>query len=354
MPFMKKTLIISMLFLSGMNLFSQSAFELDYFKEAAPTDTFRNESIVISKLFEEYTYTNAGGSDYKVNVVYRAQYKLKDMSAIEEFSTLTKNRALKRYTLNQVKPDGKVNLIYEYYDKAYPDDGYEEKDEDEEEGEKKKEVENIPLENLEIGDVIDYSFEYTYTTKVKDFTKIYLTNGQMENKSRNVQNYNIYKYLGYKSRFLEDQYPIVNGLVIYNVPKEISMFQKSINTSFSFTSRTVENKTLYECRLINVKSYKKEDFSYSYLHHPVLKYSLVQTDPEKAIYYPYQFEAGKTGRDDIVALGRKIYNDKKYLPKYLYYLNTDKYPEGFAHTSLDKFFTAFLKTFTRKDKDKLV
>ncbi len=348
---MKNILKIAILFLACTQIHAQSDHEQNYFKESY-TDTFKNESIVIAKLFEEYTFTTAGGPDYKVNVVYRAQYKLKDIKALEVFSTLSKNKDLKRYVLNQVKPDGRVNLIYEYYDKNYPDDGYEEKDEDEDD-DKKKEKEDIPLENLEIGDIIDYQFEYTYTTKTKDFRKVILNNGKLEKKAVNVPNSNIYKYLLYKNRLLEDQYPIASGLIIYNVPKELNMVQKSSNCNFSFTSKTVNSKTLYECRLNNIKAFKREDFSYPYLNHPVLKYTLVQTDPFKAVYYPYQFTDGKTDKEDIVALGRQIYKDKKYIPTYLYYLNTTAYPEGYTQASLDKFFKAFLSTFTKNDKDKL-
>ena len=348
---MKNILTFAILFLLCSFVHAQSEYEQNYFLEDY-SDTFKNESIVMVRLFEEYTFSNAGGSDYKVNVVYRAQYKLKDISALDAFSTLSKNKALKRYVLNQIKPDGKVNLIYEYYDKNYPDDGYEDKDEDDDE-QKKKDSEEIPLENLEIGDIIDYQFEYTYTTKIKDFRKVILNNGKLEKKSQNVPNFNLYRYLVYKNRFLEEQYPIASGLIIYNVPKELSMVQKPLNCNFSFTSKPTSNSVLYECRLNNIKAYKREDFSYSYLHHPVLKFTLVQTDPAKAILYPYQFAVGKTEKEDIVALGRKIYNDKKYIPKYLYYLNTTKYPEGYTEASLDKFFTAFLKTFTKKDKNKL-
>jgi hypothetical protein len=347
---MKAILTSVALFCLCLNIHAQSEYEKKFFSENY-SDTFKSESVVITRLFEEYTFTGAGGPDYKINVVYRAQYKLKDISALEAFSTLSKNKALKRYVLNQIKPDGKVNLIYEYYDKNYPDDGYEE--EDEEEGEKKEKKEEIPLENLEIGDVIDYQFEYTYTTKSKNYRKILLKNGKLDNVTRQVQNYNIYKYLLYKNRLLEDQYPIASGLLIYQVPREIKLVQKPANTATAFTSRSENNKTLYECRISNMKAFKQEDFSFSYLNHPSLKYTLLQTDPEKAVFYPYQFEEGKTGREDIVALGRKIYNDKKYIPKYLYYVDSRQYPQGYTEASLDKFFGTFIKTFGKKDKDKL-
>lgn len=133
---MKKIFLFPFLLFS-ICIMGQSQFEKTYFSQAF-NDTFKNESVVIVRMMDESTYTNYGIDDYKVNVVFRAQYLLKDISAISNFSTLLKNNDLKRYELKQIKPNGKVNTIYEYFDKNYPDDGYDKPENQEEDEEKKK------------------------------------------------------------------------------------------------------------------------------------------------------------------------------------------------------------------------
>ena len=345
---MKKLFLFPIL-LTCVLAWGQSAFEKTYFN-LAYNDTFKNESVVIARMMDESTYTNFGIDDYKVQVVFRAQYILKDISAISNFSTLLKNNDLKRYELKQIKPSGKINVIYEYFDKNYPDDGYDKPENQTEETEKKKE--EIPLEGLEIGDIIDYKYEYTFTTKSKDFRKITINNGKYDNSVIEVANSNRYKYLLFKNKFIEESYPIANSVTLINVPNELKLLQKSFNCNYKFTEKSSGGKTTYECNYNLVKTFKSEDFSYYYLHHPVVKYALIQTDNSKKTNFPYQFEQANVTQDDIVNLGRKFYLDKNYLSKFLYYLNTQKSSEAYTEVSLNKFFTAFTKTFTKKDKDK--
>lgn len=345
---MRTTYLFLLLAFAALKLNAQSEYEVNYFKE--PTvDTFTNQSVVVTKMFEEYTYTNAGGPDYKVNVVIRMHYKLKDLIALESFGKMEKNQDLKRFVLQQVKPNGKVNTIYEYYDKNYPDDGY---DNDEEEDEKKKEPENIPIENLEIGDIIDYKIEYTYTTKTKNMRKVIMDNASFDDKAVRIPNTEIYKDLTYKSTFLQKSYPISSGLIIYNVPSELEMVQKSFNCSFKFDVKTTGGKSVYQCRIKDVDAYRRESLTFPYLYFPVLKYTLIQTDANKAMYYPYQFGTSKVSNEDIVALGRKLYADKQYISKFTYYVDTRKYSQGYTQQDLDKFFSSFLSTFKQSPNKK--
>ena len=91
---MKKILLFPFLFIS-IFLLGQSPYEKTYFSQAY-NDTFKQESVVIVRMMDESTYTNYNLDDYKVNVVFRAQYLLKDISAINNFSTLVKNNDLKK------------------------------------------------------------------------------------------------------------------------------------------------------------------------------------------------------------------------------------------------------------------
>ena len=75
---MKKIFLFPFLLFS-LCLMGQSQFEKTYFSQAY-NDTFKNESVVIVRMMDESTYTTYGIDDYKVNVVFRAQYLLKDIS----------------------------------------------------------------------------------------------------------------------------------------------------------------------------------------------------------------------------------------------------------------------------------
>lgn len=345
---MKKILLFPFLFIS-IFLLGQSQYEKTYFSQAY-NDTFKQESVVIVRMMDESTYTNYNLDDYKVNVVFRAQYLLKDISAINNFSTLVKNNDLKRYELKQIKPSGKVNIIYEYFDKNYPDDGYDKAENQEEEDEKKKE--EIPLEGLEIGDIIDYKYEFTFTTKSKDFRKISINNGKYDHSIIEIINHNRNKYLLFKNKFVEESYPIANSVTVISVPNELKLIQKSFNCNYKFTEKANSGKTTYECNYNLVNTFKEEDFSFNYLHHPVVKYALIQSDNSKKENFSYQFEDPNVSQDDIAALGRKFYQNKNYIPTFLYYLNTKKSSEPTTEVGLNKFFSAFLKTFTKNDKDK--
>lgn len=344
---MKKSILLPFLILS-LCIYGQSDYEKTYFSSPY-NDTFKNESVVVARMMEEYTYSPYGFNDYKVTVVYRAQYILKDISALNNFSTLSKNNDLKRYELKQIKPNGKVNVIYEYFNVNYPEDGYEKLGDDEDDEKKKEE---IPLENLELGDIIDYKYEFTYTTKTKDFKKVLLKNGKYNKVPAEVYNRNPYKYLLFKNKFIENSYAMASSVLVMHVPSELKLIQKTFNGDYKFTSKSASGKTTYECLLTHIKSFKSEEFSYFYLHHPVIKYALIQTAPAKQPFFPYQFTDENPDATDVAALGRKFYLDKKYIPKYLYYLNTQSGGEAYHEASLSKFFASFQKTFTKKDKDK--
>lgn len=344
---MKKTILIPFLLLA-IACFSQSEYEKKYFNSNY-VDTFKNESIVLGRCMDEYTYEAYGVNDYKVTVVFRAHYILKDISALNYFSTLYKNEEMKKYSLTQIKPNGKTNVIYEYVNNNYPIDGY---DTPEDKDEKKKN-EEIPLENLEIGDIIDYRYEYTYTTTTKNMRKVLLKNGKFDKVVTDVPNNHPYKYLIFKNNFIKESYAIASRVFVIHAPSELKLIQRSLNTNFKFTTVSNGKSNTHECPVALVTPYKTEDFSYPYLHYPVVKYALVQTNSAKAEFFPYQFTSENVSHEDVAAMGRKLYTDKKFVSKFLYYLNTQSSTEAYYNADLNKFFSSFLKTFTKKDKDKI-
>lgn len=351
---MKKlfSIIICALFVSYTQ--AQSEIEKKYFAQEF-NDTFKKESIVISRYLKEYTYTKAGINDYKINVVVRIQYKLNDISALSTFSTMVKKNDLKRYELKQIKPNGKVNVIYEYFDKKYPDDGYDPADVDE----KKNKEENIPLEDLEIGDIIDYKYEFTYTTKIENPRSVKAQNGKVDDEYIKVPNHNQYRFLPFSDEYLIESYPVVSRLMVYSVPSELKMLQRPINTSFKFEERKQSDLTIYECLATNIPAYVEENFSYNMKYNPVLKFHLIQTNTAKQAFYPYQFESTNVTQEEIVALGRKLFKDKTYISHILAYkkvsnLEDYQYTQNDIYQDLEinKFFKAFVKTFCKKDKNK--
>lgn len=343
-------IIASILLISAsiFSLHAQSDFEKTFFKGTS-RDTFSNESVVISKMLEEYTYTRYGMYDYKVSYVYHAQYLLKDISALQSFSTMQKQNNVKLFEIKRIKPDGKTFLIYEFSDKHYPDDGYEKT-----EGEETKKNTNgeIPVEDLEVGDIIDYRYHYTYTTRNNSYRKVMLKNGKFDGITAELKNYNPYKYLLYKGRILETSYPVAESAVVLNVPEEIRLVQQSLNCSFGFDSVSSGGNTQYTLLYSNLPAFKPEEYSYYYRYHPVIKYALVQSSQEKLAHYPYQFARKGPDAQQIAALGKTMYTDKKFIAGAAYYLNTSKEDRAFQEGSLSDFFKAFLKTFKSKNDNK--
>lgn len=341
-----KNILSLSLALSIGSAMAQSAHEKKFFKETVE-DTVKNESVVIVRDFDEYIITAKGNGDYKVNVVARTQYKLKDPYAVQAFSTITKSSGLRKIIITQLKPNGLLKEIYLKEDKDY--------DENKTYGNVKFEdgEDKIAVEDLEIGDIVDYRYEWSYSTAVLPTRQLQLENGRMTGYTVNVKNYNIFKRLPESTRFLQERYPTFSSMVVFEVPKELKLLQKSVNCSYKFDETDEGNAKVYKCKIGYIKAYKSEYFSYAYINLPVVKYCLVQTasDPAAALY-AFQFNDENITAEDVAGLGRSFYRNKKFIPHYLYYTNTRKYSGGYEDVSLNAFFTAFLKTF-RSSKTKL-
>lgn len=351
---MKKILLMALSAMVTLNILAQSETEKKYFSQTY-NDTFKNESIVIYRYLKESQISKIGINDYKINVVIRVQYKLNDIAALNAFSTMTKKNDLKRYELKQVKTNGKVNVIYEYFDKKYPDDGYP----PDELEEKKKKNENIPLEDLEIGDIIDYKLEYTYTTKIEDPRMVKASNGKFEDEFIKVPNHNQYRFLPFVNEYLNESYPVVSKLLVYDAPSELKLIQRGFNTNFKFEETKKSDMVHYECLSTLIPSYVSEDFSYNIKYNPMLRHAFVQTNTSKLPFYPYQFESVDVSKEEIVALGRKLFRDKKYMSHLLAYTKVSDLPEYqysqkdiFQDLELSAFFKAFVSTFCKKNKNK--
>lgn len=355
---MKKTSIFIVFACLANGLFSQSEIEKEYFKKEVK-DTFKNESIVIFRTFDERNIELFGPNDYKINIVSRTQYKLNDISAIEAFSTLSKREKLKLVQINQIKPDGKVKVIYEYKDKNYPDDGY--RDLDFATGEDEKEPELIPIEELSIGDIIDYKIEYSFTTKPYESNPYQITNGQFIDKVINLPNRNKFRYLKNEDLFLENSYATASYLFAISLPNEIKMLQKSFNTAAEFKTETKGNKTIYRLETELVPAYVDENYKYSFSISPFVRYALIETNDAKKPLFPFQFSTINPSKEEIVSIARKVYMDKTYIEKINYFVRvSDKSNMSYSlndvykEEKLDKFFKVFLNTFCKKEKNKLL
>lgn len=351
---MKRIVSLLLCAIAIQTIQAQTDIETKYFSQDF-TDTFKKESIVMYRYFKEFTYTKNGINDYKVNAVIRIQYKLNDISALDAFSTMPKKNDFKRIDIKQIKPNGKVNTIYEYLDKKYPDDGYDPADM----ADKKNKEENIPLEDLAIGDIIDYRLELTYTTKIDDPRSVMASNGKIQDTYIKVPNHNQYRYLPFNDEYLVESYAVVSKLVVYTVPSDLKLIQRSINTNFKFEETKKSDMMQYQCLATNLPAFDDEDFSYNLRYNPVVKLALIQTNSGKQSFYPFQFEDNNVSQDEIVALGRKMFRDKKYLSNMLAYkkvsqLEDYKYSQNDIYTDMElsKFFKAFVNTFCKKDKNK--
>lgn len=340
------------------SLMGQSEAEKKYFSQEVK-DTFKNESIVIYRMFEEYDYKTYGMYDYKATMVYRVQYKLNDISAINTFSTLSKKDKLKKFEITQIKPNGKTKVIYEFKDKNYPDDGYNNDPEDEEKN-SDKQAEQIPLEDLEIGDIIDYRYELIFTTKPDEFNKTKIVNGQFTEDWVELQNFRKYRYLVATLEYLNHSYAVASSVILFNVPQELKLMQKKFNTQYGFEMSKTGKGISYELRTALIPAFKSEDYTFLLKSYPIIRYTLVQTDPSKTLMYPFQFNSEDVSKDDIVALARKIYNDKTYISNFYYYEKVSHKPKNsysientYKLVSFNKFLSAFESGVCTKKDDKL-
>lgn len=348
MKHMKKTITFILVVISFYNrTYGQSEHEKKYFKEEY-TDTIKNESILIVRDYEEYQLSRHNTLDFKVKVVLRTQYKLKDIFAVESFNTLYKSKGLKKIIITQIKPDGKVKEIYIYEDEDYNEERSEYNVRLNEGDDK------MAVEGLEIGDIIDYRYEYSYTTTTYPYSLKELENGRVYGKNAIVKNYNIFKKLPQFTRFLQSKYPTLSFAFTIKLPNELKLLQKAVNCNYKFTKSNDGGYQLYKCRVGYTKSYKSEYFSYSHVDLPVLKFCIVNVmNAKMQNLYPYQFLSDSVSEFAVAHLGRTFYSNPKFIPHYFYYLDTRKYSKGYEDASLNSFFGAFLKTFAKDNTDKL-
>ncbi len=340
MNLLKKIICIA-LYLNLSSVYSQSEGYKKYLKETIE-DTFKNESVLIVKDIKEVVITPYLENDYKISNYSTTQYKIKDMHALERFSTIYEAKGIKKINYNIIKPDGKVKEIFKFEDKEYKD-------------EKAESAVNfrftdkeIAVENLEIGDIVEYKFEWSYTTvkymyeykETKNPNFYYVTS----------KNYNLYKTLPKDELFLQKSYPTLGSMLIYTMPNELDLVQHAIKCNYKFEKNSSGKKT-YTLKTGQEPAFKSEYFSYDYISYPVVKYAIVQNkNNEKGNAYPYQFTSSKVSYDDIATLGRRFYKDPRFMPKYLYYINTTPTKKPIKEVSLNKFFSSFLKTFIQKDE----
>ena len=326
---------------------AQSDYEKKYFEETI-ADTVKNASVVIIKDYEAYAIKKFNDFDYKITVVLRTQYKLKDAYAVEAFSTLNKTNGLKKIHITQLKPNGTLKTIYFKEDKDFNDDQPDDKvklNEGEDE---------LAVEDVEIGDIVDYRYEYTYSTTVPPTITKEIKNGRNYGEERIVKNPNTYRDLPDFLKFLQEKYPVLSSYSVFELPTELNLIQKAINCDYRFDESKTSNGKLFECRIGYIKAYKEELFTYKNIDLPVLKYTLVNTANAKMKnLYPYQFAHTNITNDEIATFGRQFYKDPKLLSKYFYYTNYYKEYQSFATVSVNQFMGAFIKTFKTKKQSKL-
>lgn len=342
----KQIFTLAVLLLSFQQIIAQSDIENKYFKSAV-ADTIKNESVVIVRDFEEYTIKSKAPYDYKTTVVLRSQYKIKDLSALNLFSTLYKSEGLKKINITQIKPNGKTKTIYDYTDNNY-EENRSESNINLNEGD-----DQIAVENLEIGDIIDYRYEYTYTTNVYEYTYKNIENAYAPREAL-IKNYNLYRKLPFKIKFLQEKYPSLSAQLVFILPKELDLIQNARNCNYQFEEKNIDGFNATVCNIGYVKAYKAEDFSFPYADLPVLKYAIVQSNnAAKGNLYQYQFTDAKVTPQDVANLGRAFYNDKRFMPKYLYYTKVSDNKNGYKMVSLNTFFKSFIKTFAKDNTDKI-
>ena len=342
----KRIQIIAILLISVSNLIAQTDAEKKYFAGIV-VDTIKNESVVIIRDYEEYEIGSKQPYDYKINVVFRTQYKIKDLSALNLFSTLYKSKGLKKINITQIKPNGKVKDIYDFEDKEY-NENRPEYNIKINEGD-----EQIAVENLEIGDIIDYRYEYIYTTVNYEYIYKNIYNANAPDQAL-LKNYNIFKKLPFKLKFLQEKYPSLSSRYAISLTNDLELLYKSTNCDLKFEEQNIGGFSAMVCDVGFMKAYKSEDFSFPYADLPVLKYAVVvKNNKTKGNFYPYQFLNTTNTARDIAAVGRAMYSDKRFMPKYFYYTNTATSKEGYKQASLNSFFSSFIKTFAKDNTDKL-
>ncbi len=338
--------IVFYLLLAG-HVIAQTEHEKKYFEEIM-ADTVKNASVVIVKDYEAYSIKKFNAFDYKITVVLRTQYKLKDAYAVEAFSTLNKTNGLKKILITQIKPNGNIKTIYFKEDKNFNEDQPDDKVKLHE-GE-----DELAVEDLEIGDVVDYRYEYTYSTTVPTYVTKDIKNGRNYGEEKIFKNSNTYRDLPDFLKFLQEKYPLLSSYSVFEMPAELNLIQKAINCDYRFVESKTSDGKLFECRIGYVKAYKDELFTYKNVDLPVIKYTLVNTANAKMHnLYPYQFEHTSVTSDEIAKFGRSFYKDPKLISKYLYYTYYYKDYKGYAYVSVNQFMSAFIKTFGANKQSKL-
>jgi hypothetical protein len=343
---MKRILFIAVVLLVTQ-LQAQSNIEKSFFSETL-NDTFEKVSLLVVRHFEEISITPLKKGDYQIETILRLQYHIKDMAALDNFKTLDKYADAKSYKVVQIKQDGKMQTIYEYDNKNYDPESQYNDDED-----SPKEDDQMPLENIEIGDIIDYRYVYVRKTSVPDYEAVLINNGMFINRYQSHPNTNIFKSLVNRDKLLNPKNPVLSYCIVVKVSKDLKFLSKTLNCSEKFETKTMNDTSYYEFRKASVQKKEEEDFNYAYLSLPNVKFAVVQADPKLMAMYPHQFVNENISFQDITNLGLSFYENKNFIPKYLHYLNTRYQPNPYQQVSLTAFFKSFNKTFANSEKDKI-
>ncbi|MEX0594932.1 MAG: hypothetical protein WD512_00395, partial [Candidatus Paceibacterota bacterium] len=312
---MKRILLIIVVCLVS-KLQAQSSIEKSFFSETL-NDTFKKVSLLVVRHYEEISVTPLKKGDYQIETILRLQYHIKDMAALDNFKTLDKNADAKSYKVVQIKQNGQIQTIFEFDNKNYDPESKYNDDED-----SPKEDDQMPLENIEIGDIIDYRYVYIRKTTVPEYEAVLINNGMYVNRYQSHPNTNIFKSLVNRDKLLNPKNPVLSYCIVVKASKDLKFLSKTLNCSEKFESKSMNDTPYYEFRKVSVQKIEAEDFTYDYLSLPNIKFSVVQTDPKLMAMYPHQFMSDNITFQDITKLGLSFYENKNYIPKYLHYLNT--------------------------------
>src|SRR5690606_9440253 len=139
-------------------------------------------------------------------------------------------------------------------------------------------------------------------------------------KNVHLKNYNEFRSLSTNEIFLNSSFPIVDKKIRFVIPEDIEFHQKSFNTIQKYEEEKVGSSSAYTLHIQNSPSEISEDFSYSLKSLPAVRHALVETNANKLSVYPYQFTNTQPTKEDIVELGRKLFNNKNYLNRFYYFL----------------------------------
>ncbi len=338
--------IISLSFLLSIctkPIAAQSIAEAEYYKTPID-DTVKNTNIVVLRNYKLIKVASLKNNQYKVTIKARFQYKIKDLSALQLYSTIYKMTKCDSIWVTLVKADETRKEIYTYTN--------DEEDEVYYNREPEYTDEQVAVENLAIGDIIETAYQYSYIISKSTYNYTYDTKLQSYPYGHFYlfKNFDPLCSLPFEHELLQKRYTSISSLYEVQLDNSLDLLNVFGNNNYKFEKSVENGVQIYTAKIGQQREYKRETMSYPFVDLPFFKIAVVSKSDQ--INYAYQFKQLPVSHQHVVALAKNLMLNPDFMKEIVYYRKKGS-KTGLKSKKLKVFFKEFQKTFGTDTLSKL-